>query len=145
MGKILFIFWISEIFPYFCEIDKRTLAMSKLEHTHPLMSKSTNIYKLGGVKFASLDSSCKTNPSTHTYGRLLARAVLKVAFVVSILILSVACQKATLISSDVSEETTRGTDEEAPQDSTIVKPEFDIDGWGEGIDANFTFGGKEKE
>ena len=72
--------------------------------------------------------------------------VLKVAFVVSILFLSVACQKATLISGEnEAEETTRGTDEEAPQDSTIVKPEFDIEGWGEGIDANFTFGGEQSE
>ena len=120
--------------------------MSKLEHTHPLMNKLTNIYKLGGVKFASLDSSCKTNPSTHTYGRLLARAVLKVAFVVSILFLSVACQKATLISGEnEAEENTRGTDEEAPQDSTIVKPEFDIEGWEGSTDVDFSFGGEEQE
>ena len=70
--------------------------------------------------------------------------MLKVAFVVSILFLSVACQKATLISSEVSEETTRGTDEEAPQDSTIVKPEFDIEGWEGAIDADFSFGGEEE-
>lgn len=121
--------------------------MSKLEHTHPLMSKLMNIYKSGGVKRASLDSSCDDiNPSTHTYGRLLARAVLKVAFVVSILFLSVACQKATLISGEnEAEENTRGTDEEAPQDSTIVKPEFDIEGWEGTTDVDFSFGGEEQE
>ena len=42
------IFCIPEIFTYFCGTDKRTLAMSKLEHTHPLMNKLTNIYKSGG-------------------------------------------------------------------------------------------------
>ena len=120
--------------------------MSKLEHTHPLMNKLTNIYKLGGVKFASLDSSCKTNPSTHTYGRLLARAVLKVAFVVSICFLSVACQKAYLIPDEnEAEENTRGTDEEAPQDSTLVKPEFDIEGWEGTTDVDFSFGGEKQE
>ena len=119
--------------------------MSKLEHTHPLMNKLTNIYKLGGVKFASLDSSCKTNPSTHTYGRLLARAVLKVAFVVSIAFLLGACQEAYPILDEEAEEPTRGTDEQAPKDSTTVTPDFSIDGWDEAINADFSFGGKQSE
>lgn len=120
--------------------------MSKFEHTHPLMIVLTNIYKSGGVKRALSDSSCdEINPSTHTCGRLFARALQKVAFVVSMAFLLGACQKATLIPDEEAQETTRGTDEEAPQDSTIVKPEFDIEGWGEGIDANFTFGGEQSE
>ena len=70
----------------------------------------------------------------------------KVAFVVSILFLTGACQQATLIPDEETEdfENTRNTDEEAPKDSTTVTPEFDIDGWDEGIDAVFTFGGKEQ-
>ena len=56
-----------------------------------------------------------------------------------------ACQEAYPILDEEAEEPTRGTDEQAPQDSTIVKPEFDIEGWGEGIDANFTFGGEQSE
>ena len=121
--------------------------MSNFKHTYPLMNKLTNIYKLGGVKRALSDSSFDdVNPSTHTCGRLLARAVLKVAFVVSILFLSVACQKATLISGEnEAEENTRGTDEEAPQDSTIVKPEFDIEGWEGSTDVDFSFGGEKQE
>lgn len=119
--------------------------MSKLEHTHPLMIVLTNIYKSGGVKRTLSDSSCdEINPSTHTCGRLFARALQKVAFVVSIAFLLGACQEAYLIPDEEAEEPTRGTDEQAPKDSIIVTPEFDIDGWGEGIDANFTFGGKEE-
>ena len=69
----------------------------------------------------------------------------KVAFVVSIAFLLGACQEAYLIPDEEAEEPTRGTDEQAPKDSIIVTPEFGIDGWGEGIDADFTFGGKQSE
>lgn len=72
--------------------------------------------------------------------------MLKVAFVVSICVLPFACQQAYLIpDEDEAEESTRGTDEEAPADSTTVTPEFDINGWEGAIDADFTFGGEEQE
>ena len=120
--------------------------MSKFEHIHPLMITLTNIYKSGGVKCALSDSSFdEINPSTHTCGRLFARALQKVAFVVSIAFLLGACQEAYPIPDEEAEEPTRGTDEQAPKDSIIVTPEFDIDGWGEGINADFTFGGKQSE
>ena len=44
-----------------------------------------------------------------------------------------------------AEENTRGTDEEAPQDSTLVKPEFDIEGWEGTTDVDFSFGGEKQE
>lgn len=119
--------------------------MSKLEHTLSLMNKLMNIYKTGGVKRALSNFSFDdVNPSTHTCGRLFAHAVQKVAFVVSILFLSVACQKATLISSEDSEKTTRGTDEEIPTDSTDVNIDFEAEGWEGAIDAGFEFGGEEE-
>ena len=68
----------------------------------------------------------------------------KVAFVVSILFLTVACQKATLISSEDSEKTTRGTDEETPADSTDVNIDFEAEGWEGAIDAGFEFGGEQE-
>lgn len=118
--------------------------MSKFEHTHPLMNILTNIYKSGGVKRALSDSSSDDiKPSTHTCGRLFARAVQKVAFVVSILFLLGACQKATLISSEESEENTRGSKEAS--DSTNVDFDFEAEDWEGAIDAEFTFGGEPKE
>ena len=121
--------------------------MSKLEHTRSLISKLTNIYKLGGVKQALSDSSCDSiNPSTHTCGRLFAHAVQKVAFVVSILFLLGACQKAELIPSDV-ERDTRGSEAttEEPKDSTKVTPNITVDDDWEGvIDVGFGFGGEEQ-
>ena len=120
--------------------------MSKFEHTHPLMIALTNIYKSGGVKRALSDSSCdEINPSTHTCGRLFARALQKVAFVVSIAFLLGACQEAYPILDEEAEEPTRGTDEQAPKDSTTVTPDFSIDGWDEAINADFSFGGKQSE
>ena len=95
--------------------------------------------QMGGVKQAGLDfSSDDINPSTHTCGRLLARVVLKVAFVVSILFLLGACQKAELIPSD--EYNSRGSEES--NDSTKVTPDFDVNGWEGAIDAGFEFGGE---
>lgn len=97
---------------------------------------------MGGANQAELDTPCnEINPSTHTCGRLLARVVSKVAFVVSILFLLGACQKATLIPSE-TDENSRSSEES--NDSTKVTPEFDISGWEGAIDAGFEFGGEEQ-
>ena len=70
--------------------------------------------------------------------------VSKVAFVVSILFLLGACQKATLIPSEAKSEATRatGTATEEPKDSATVKPELDVNDWGEAVNAEFQFGGE---
>ena len=118
-----------------------------LKHTHPSKNKSTNIYKLGGVKFLPLKSSYnELNLSTHTCGRLFARALQRVAFVVSIAFMLASCQQAKLIPDEEVEvkENTRSEEGEAPADSTKVSPEFDVNGWDEAINADFTFGGKEE-
>ena len=120
--------------------------MSKLEHICSLISKLTNIYKPGGVKQA-LSDSCfdDLNPSTHTCGRLFARAVQKVAFVVSICFMLFACQKAELIPSDENNGS-RGlqTTTEEPKDSTKVTPNITVDDDWEGIiDVGFGFGGEQ--
>ena len=118
--------------------------MGKLEHKRSLMNKLTNIYKMGGVKQATSDSSCDSiNPSTHTCRRLFAHAVQKVAFVVSICFMLFACQKAELISSDEKNES-RGseTTTEEPKDSATVTPNFTVNGEWEGVtEVNFGFGG----
>ena len=120
--------------------------MSKFKLTHSLINKLTNIYKLGGVNFSRPDSSCDDiNPSTHTCGRLFARAVQRVAFVVSLLFLLGACQQAYLIPDEETEESTRSTDEEALQDSTNVNIDFDTKDWEGSTDVTFSFGGEEQE
>ena len=122
--------------------------MSKLEYTRPLMNKLTNIYKSGGVKRALSDSCCDDlNPSTHTCRRLLMHFVSKVAFVVSILFLTGACQQARLIPDEETKEATRGTEAaiEEKKDSTNVDINFDAEGWEGSVDAEFEFGGEEKE
>ena len=118
--------------------------MSNFKHTYPLMNKLTNIYKSGGVKRASSDSSSnEIKSSTHTCGRLLACAVLRVAFVVSLCLLLGACQKATLIPSE-GDESSRGSEEntEAPKDTTNVDVNFDAEGWEGSTDVGFEFGGE---
>ena len=65
--------------------------------------------------------------------------VSKVAFVVSILFLLGACQKAELIPSD--EYDSRGTEEVS--DSTNVDVNIEANGWEGTIDAGFEFGGEE--
>lgn len=56
------------------------------------------------------------------------------------------CQKATLIEDEnlESDISGRNTNEES-SDSKTITLEFDINGWEEAIDADFTFGGKETE
>ena len=118
--------------------------MNIFEHIS-LLALNVNKSKLGGVKLFLSDLSCdEINHSTHTCGRLFARTVQRVAFVVSIVFLLVACQKATLIPDEEVEatENTRSEDGEAPADSTKVTPEFDVNGWDEAINADFTFGGE---
>ena len=122
--------------------------MSIFKHTLSLTNKLTNIYKLGGVKKLPLNSSYnELNFSTHTCGRLFARALQRVAFVVSIAFMLASCQQATLIPDEEVEvkENTRSEEGEAPADSTTVSPEFDVNGWDEAINADFTFGGEEQE
>lgn len=102
---------------------------------------------MGGVKFLPLKSSYnELNLSTHTCGRLFARALQRVAFVVSIAFMLASCQQATLIPDEEVEvkENTRSEEGEAPADSTTVSPEFDVNGWDEAINADFTFGGEEE-
>ena len=122
--------------------------MSIFKHTLSLTNKLTNIYKMGGVKFSPLKSSYnELNLSTHTCGRLFARALQGVAFVVSITFMLASCQQATLIPDEEVEvkENTRSEEGEAPADSTTVTPEFDVNGWDEAINADFTFGGEKQE
>ena len=121
--------------------------MSIFKHTLSLTNKLTNIYKMGGVKFLLLTSSYnELNLSTHTCGRLFARALQRVAFVVSIAFMLASCQQAKLIPDEEVEvkENTRSEEGEAPADSTKVSPEFDVNGWDEAINADFTFGGEEQ-
>ena len=121
--------------------------MSIFKHTLSLTNKLTNIYKMGGVKFLLLKSSYnELNLSTYTCGRLFARALQRVAFVVSIAFMLASCQQATLIPDEEVEvkENTRSEEGEAPADSTKVSPEFDVNGWDEAINADFTFGGEEQ-
>ena len=121
--------------------------MSIFKHTLSLTNKLTNIYKMRGVKFLPLNSSCdELNLSTHTCRRLFARALQRVAFVVSIAFMLASCQQATLIPDEEVEvkENTRSEEGEAPADSTTVSPEFDVNGWDEAINADFTFGGEEE-
>ena len=70
----------------------------------------------------------------------------KVAFVVSILFLTGACQQATLIPDEEAEkiENARNTDEEAPKDSTNVDVNVTGNGWDEPINVGFEFGGEQK-
>ena len=99
------------------------------------------------MKFLPLNSSYnELNLSTHTCGRLFARALQRVAFVVSIAFMLASCQQATLIPDEEVEvkENTRSEEGEAPADSTTVSPEFDVNGWDEAINADFTFGGEEE-
>jgi hypothetical protein len=121
--------------------------MSKLEHTRSLINKLTNIYKSGGVKQA-LSDSCfdDVNPFTHTCGRLFARAVQKVAFVVSIAFMLGACQKAYLIPSE-GDESSRHSESTTKEkkDTTNVDVNIDAEGWEGAIDADFTFGGEEEQ
>ena len=118
--------------------------MSRIEYIRSLMNKLTNIYKMGGVKRASLLSSCNDiNIATHTCGRLLIRSLSKVAFVVSICLLLSACQKAELVSSESKDVNTRGTGEEIVSDSTQVNVDCDAKGWEGAIDAGFEFGGEQ--
>ena len=118
--------------------------MSRLEHIPSLMNILTNIYKLGGVKQASSDSSCgEIKRTTHTCGRLFAYTMQKVAFVVSICFLLSACQKAELIPSEPKDINTRATNEEIVSDSTQVNVDCDAKGWEGAIDVGFGFGGEE--
>ena len=124
--------------------------MSNQKYTHLLMKTLTNIYKLGGVNLYLSNSSCdKLNPSTHTCGRLFARAVQRVAFVVSIIFLTGACQQARLIPDDEAQtmENTRGTEAatEETNDSTNVDIDIDTNDWEGTIDAEFEFGGEEQK
>lgn len=119
--------------------------MSRIENIRSLMNKLTNIYKMGGVKRASLLSSCDDiNIATHTCGRLLIRSLSKVAFVVSICILLGACQKAELIPDDEDKATRVVTDTtEVAKDSTNVDVNVTGNGWGEPINVGFGFGGEQ--
>lgn len=102
-----------------------------------------NIYKMGGVILSQPESSCdEIKPSTHTCGRLFARAVQRVAFVVSISFLLLACEKATLLPSD---EDSDSRSKEGVPDSTVIEPTFDVNGWDGAINVDFTFGGEEEE
>ena len=101
----------------------------------------------GGVKQGlSNSSSDALNQSTHTCGRLFARMVLKVAFVVSIAFMLGACQKAYLIPSegDESSRHSESTTEEK-KDTTNVDVNIDAEGGEGAIDADFTFGGEPQE
>ena len=121
--------------------------MSKFDYTRPLMNKLTNSYKSEGVKRALSDSCCDDlNPSTHTCRRLLMHFVSKVAFVVSILFLTGACQQARLIPDEETKEATRSTEAatEERKDSTNVDVDFEAEGWEGSVDAEFEFGGEEK-
>ena len=73
--------------------------------------------------------------------------VSKVAFVVSILFLTGACQQARLIPDEETKEATRGTEAaiEERKDSTNVDVDFEAEGWEGSVDAEFEFGGDEKE
>ena len=116
--------------------------MSNFKHTYPLMNKLTNIYKSGGGKRALSDSSFDdVNPSTHTCGRLLARWLSKVAFVVALCFLLGACRQAYLIPSE-GDENSRVSEEntEAPKDTTNVDVNFDAEGWEGSTDVGFEFG-----
>ena len=76
----------------------------------------------------------------------LHNAVCRAVFFVCFLVLSVACQKATLVPSE-QEGSSRGKDNTTKEttDSTTVKPELDINGWDEAINADFTFSGVQQE
>ena len=118
--------------------------MNIFEHIS-LLASNVNKSKLGGVKLFLSDLSCdEINHSTHTCGRLFARTVQRVAFVVSIVFLLGACQKATLIPDEAEDKKeTRG--KEGVADSVNVKTEFETQDWESGIDADFTFGGEPVE
>ena len=106
-----------------------------------------NIYlQIGGGNFnLSNSSSNDINQSTYACGRLFARAVQKVAFVVSIAFMLGACQKDYLIPSE-SDESSRHSEftTEEKKDSINVDVNFEAEGWEGAIDADFTFGGKQK-
>ena len=72
----------------------------------------------------------------------------RVAFVVSILFLTGACQQAYLIPEEEAQgsENTRNTENptEEPKDSTDVNVDFDANGWEGAIDVEFEFGGEEQ-
>ena len=76
----------------------------------------------------------------------LYSAVCRAVFFVCLLVLSTGCQKTTLIPSE-EEGSSRGKDNttEETTDSTTVKPELDINGWDEAINADFSFGGTPQE
>ena len=78
---------------------------------------------------------------------MLFKSVYRAAIFMCLLMLPVACQQAYLIPDDEAEENSRGKDEltEERKDSTEVTPEFDINGWDEAINADFTFGAQEQE
>lgn len=103
-----------------------------------------NIYlQMGGVKRIPFNSSESRNLSAHISGRLLAYTMLKVAFVVSVCFLLSACQQAYLIPDDEDKSARVEADTtDLANDSTVVTPDFDINGWDEAIDASFTFGGQ---
>lgn len=109
---------------------------------------SNNRYlQTGGVNFHLSNSSTNDiNQSTHTCGRLFARAVQKVAFVVSIGFMLGACQKAYLIPSE-SDESSRHSESttEEKKDTTNVDVNFDAEGWEGAIDADFEFGGEQEQ
>ena len=77
----------------------------------------------------------------------LLKPVCGAAIFMGLFLFSVGCQQATLIPDEEVEakEGTRGEEGEAPSDSTTVKPEFDVNNWGEGINADFEFGGTPQE
>ena len=65
----------------------------------------------------------------------------RVAFVVSIVFLLGACQKATLIPDEVDEKKETRS-KEGVADSVNVSTEFETQDWDEAINADFTFGGE---
>ena len=72
--------------------------------------------------------------------------MLKAAFVVSVCFLLSACQQAYLIPDDEDKSARVEADTtDLPNDSIVVTPDFDINGWDEAIDAGFTFGGEEQK
>ena len=78
---------------------------------------------------------------------MLMKTACRAAIFMLLLVLPVACQQACLIPDEEAEKNSRGKDEwtEERKDSTEVKPEIDIEGWDEAINADFTFGASEKE
>lgn len=92
----------------------------------------TNLNR-GGVKRALSDSSFDdVNPYTYTCGRLFARTMQKVAFVVSICFLLGACENSIPFSDEREEN--NGSEEKTDETENV-------DYWEKGDSASYVIGG----